>query len=486
MDPPPSTAGLVNPRRFRLRNNIAEISHDRVDPISLLPNRGDRALSFFIPKTTSRCVDFSNIQLHLRLRLVNGPDGGPLKAGPKSYIIPGFVPATIFGSLAVRINDTEVTNATQYPLLAKFLMLTQVDEDRRRALLGVNEFAGWDEENVNERPAPPPSEDPPSGDEKEEANKENKPPADADGGSEASGDEGAAAPRTKRAARNVYSLLGRFHEYKLRSRRFQRDGGRGSCTFSSYLLTELAAGADKPLVLPPCDISLEFLPAEPARSIITDANNPTARVEIMEAHLTVPRVLPRGGTIPRSLRWNFLRTRICPIIVPKNRTEFHAVLNHSGQIGRRISLFLLERDNWEGNYRSSIYRSHPYNLESVELHVGSRVLPTSRIRANFERRETNEMYLYVLDSLKWSLRKTGAIPDMLEKLDWEQGAFIWSADTTVDRSADAGYKGMAESGAVNLTLNFRKKTPSQLVVVAVTEATGELAIHSDGAVKVSD
>ena len=97
----PRTAGLVTQRKFRLKRNIAEVSHDRVDPVSLLPNRGDRTLSFFIPRTTARCVDFSHIQLHLRIRLVSGLDGSPVKTEHK-YLIPGFVPSTIFSSLAVR------------------------------------------------------------------------------------------------------------------------------------------------------------------------------------------------------------------------------------------------------------------------------------------------------------------------------------------------------------------------------------------------
>ena len=208
-------------------------------------------------------------------------------------------------------------------------------------------------------------------------------------------------------------------------------------------------------------------------------------MEIVEAHLTVPRVLPKDGVIPRALRWNYLRTKITPIIIPKDRTEFHTVVMYSGQIGRRISLMLLEHDNWEGTYRASIYRSFNHNVESIELQVGSRVLPTSRIRADFTKNETNEMFLYVLDSLKWSLQKTQAL-DMLNKREWEQGAFLWSADTTVDRSADAGYKGLVESGSVNLSLHFRTKTPHQVVAVVFTEATGELRIDSEGFVSVLD
>lgn len=445
--------GLVTQRKFRLKHNIAEISHDRVDPITVLPNRGDRALSFFIPRTTNRCISFAFIELHLKLRLVSGIEGKPIDPNG-TYIIPGFVPSTIFSNLVVRVNDTEVTSATNFPLLSKFLFLTQLDPERRKMLEQVNDFSSWDEENVSKKTEETEVKD--------------------------------SAGKTKKVKNTVWSLTsGRFPECNQRSTRFTRDDGRGSHTYSTFLMTELSGGGDKPLVLPPCDLSIDFIPAEPGRAILTDASDPDTRVEIIGAHLTVPRILPKNGVIPRSLHWNYLRTRITPIIVPKDRTEFHAVVMYSGLIGRRISLFLVNQDNWEGNYRHSVYRSYHNYVESIEVRAGSRVLPSSRIRADFEDRESNEMYMYVADSLKWSLKKTGAL-DLMDKTTWVKGGFVWSADTTVDQSADAGYKGIAESGSVNLSINFTKKTTKQVVAVVFTESTAELKIDSEGSVNVSD
>jgi hypothetical protein len=428
----------------------------------MLPNRGDRVLSFYVPRTNSRCVAFSLIQLHLKLRLVSGVEGKPLDPDHK-YIIPGFVPSTIFSSVAVRVNDTEITNAGQYPLLSRFLFLTQLDPDRRKMLEQANHFEGWDGENAANRVV-----------EVEESDEE----------AAAAGSGGSKKKKKKKVL--VWTMSsGRFPNVSTRSGRFTSDGGRGVATFTTFLITELSGGGDKSLVLPPCDISIDFVPAEPSRSIITTMPMPDTRVEIVGAHLTVPRILPKTGSIPRALRWNYLRTKITPLIVPKDRTEFHAVVLYSGLIGRRISLLVMDHDNWEGDYRHSVYHSYNHDVESIELRVGSRVLPTSRIRANFDAKETNEMYMYVLDSLKWSLRKTGAM-DMMAKNTWERGGFIWSADTTMDLSADAGYKGEAESGSVNLSMTFAKKTPDQLVIAVITEATAELQITSDGSVAVVD
>jgi hypothetical protein len=335
----------------------------------------------------------------------------------------------------------------------------------------TNNFEGWDAENAANRVVE-------VDDSEEEA---------AAGGTAETEAAKKARKRTKKKKKMLVWTMssGRFPNVSTRSGRFTRDGGRGVVTFSTFLITELSGGGDKALVLPPCDICIDLVPADPSRSILTTLPEPDTRVEIVAAHLTVPRVLPKSDSIPRALRWNYLRTKLTPLIVPKDRTEFHAVVLYSGLIGRRISLLLLDQNNWEGDYRHSIYHSYNHDVESVELRVGSRVLPTSRIRANFDAKETNEMYMYVLDSLKWSLRKTGAM-DLIAKDAWEAGGFIWSADTTVDRSADSGYKGVDESGSVNLSMTFSKKTPDQLVIVVITEATAELQIATDGGVTVVD
>lgn len=485
-------AASITQRKFHLKHNIAEITHDRIDPTTLLPNRGDRSLSFFVPRTTSRCINFSYIQLHLKVRLVSGMEGHPLQPD-NTYIVPGFVPSTIFSNIVVRINDTEVTNASQLPLLTKFLFLTQLEPARRKMLEQVNHFSSWDEENVSFRFIE--EEDKTEEAQRkiaEDAAKKAKDDAAKKAAEEAAkkaGGGAVAGARFKRAAtikKTLWTLSnGRFPESQARSARFQQDGGRGTVTYSTFLMTELSGGGGNPLILPPCDLSIEFFPADASRAILTDMPYPDTRVEIVSAHLTVPRILPRGGSIPRSLHWNFLRTRITPLVIPQDRMEFHAVILHSGLIGRRISLMFLEPGSWEGSYRNSIYRSFHNFVENIEVRAGSRVLPSSRIRANFETKENNEMYLYTLDSLKWSLQKTEGL-DMINKRSWEQGSFIWSADTTVDQTADSGFKSTNETGSVNLSISFTRKTSDQIILVVFTESNAAIKIESSGSVSVSD
>lgn len=467
--------GLVSQRKFMLKHNIASVSGDRVDAVSVLPNRGDRALSFFIPKTSNRLVNLSNIALHLKVRLVAGLEGKPIDPEHK-YFIPGYAPSTIFGSVVIRVNDTEITNVGQHPLMSKFLFLTRLEPERRELLSEVNGFSGqWDEENLSSKTEEVTDDEAPSEEEEEEE--------------EETATQGEPSGKKKKQKKTkkvkVWSVSsGRFPGAGSRSRQFTRDGGRGTATYSTFLMTELSGGTEKDLILPPCDLAIDFVPADPSRCILTTAPTLDTRVEIMAAHLTVPRILPKEDKI-LSLRWNYLRTKIIPLIVPKDRMEHHAVVLYSGLIGRRISLYMLGADNWEGTYRNSIYRSHHNDVESVELRLGSRVIPTNRIRANFDARENNELYMYVRESLKHSLRRTGA-QDMIAKNSWETGGFLWSGDTTVDQSADAGFRSAPQTGSVNLTINFSKKTPRQLVLAVILESTGELRVDKEGTVTLKE
>lgn len=448
-----SKEGLVTKKKFRLKENVEDISLDRIEALSILPNRGDRALNFFIPRTSNRCINFTHIQLHLKLRLVADIDGNKMDNKFNS-IIPGFVPCTIFQNMSIKCNDTEIFGGSHYPQLSKFLFLTQVEESRRRQLFDVNSCQGWDAEDLDPLTEvvfddPPPAK-------KGKAGKNNKAKADEE-------------PKWSFESSDFPNYGARSNGFKL---------GRTVC-YSTYLITDLAGG-EKDLVLPPCDLAIEFSPIEAARAILSNMDKSTARVEITGAYLTVPRILPKTGMVPRSLRWNFLRTKVTPLVVPKGQQEFHAVVLHSGSIGRRYSLFLIPEANWEGDYHHSPYRSNNSAVESIEFRVGSRVLPSTRIRADFKETETSEMFMYVMDSLKHSLRKTKAL-ELVSWKEWSRGGnFVFSADATVDLSADAGYKGEEDTGSVNLSMSFKEKTQSNLIVAVITETTAELRISNNG------
>ena len=473
-----ATPKVINQQKFALKRNIAHVTGDRVETVSLLPNRGDRPLSFFIPRTNNQLVNLSNIALHLRIRLVSGLDGAPIDPKAK-YIIPGFAPATIFDSVSIKINDKEVCRASQYGLMSRFFFLTRVDPERRELLKQLNGWTGeWDDENLSTK-----WEEVTDGEETDDeataaANKDVEP-----------SDPAFKKVRKKKTRREkVWNMpTGRFPWSSARSMLFTQDGGRGAITLTSFLLTELTAGGggDKDLILPPADLSIDWVLSDPSRCILTDQMVPAARVEIMQAWLTVPKLEPR---VERglALRWNYLKARPIPILVAPDRMEHHAVITYTGTIGRRVSLLLLNGDNWDGTWRNSLFRSFHNWVESVELRVAGRTIPGGRMRADFDvPGQENELYLFTRESLKHSLRRTRN-SEAISKEKWLSGGFIWSADTTRDGSADAGVRGVAQTGSINLSLAFKKKTTSLLVVVVILETTGELQIDAQGDVQVSD
>ena len=380
---------------------------------------------------------------------MDGANGGSIDS-KYHYIIPGNLTSTIFSQMVVKVNDVEIANHNHYPHLCKFLLMAHVPAERRQLLHDVGEFYGTDGYDITK------------GSEVDEKTKKVSDAWDADA------DE--------------------FKNLKNRSAAFAKTGGsrKGVVSVSSYLLTDFAVG-DRSLVFPPCNITIDFIPNDAAKSILTTHLKPNnLKVEIQSAYLTVPRILPKADVIPRSLQWNYLRLRVSPLIVGKGSSEFHAVVLHSGTLGRRISLMAIDTDNWEGNFRQSIYRSTPHSIESVQFQVGSKTIPTSRIKADFSSRDYSEMYLYCMESLRFSLAKSGA-SELLKKKAWTTGGdFLFVADTSVDQTAGAGLQGGKESGSVSLNVAFSKPLAKNTVLLIFTENTAELTIQPSGAVTLKE
>lgn len=434
--PPPP---LVTSQRFRMRSDVREISLDKIESVSTLPIRGDRNLLFIIPHASSRCVALSGVQLHLQLKLVAGLGGGKV-AGGSNYIIPGVVPLTIFERLVVKVNDKEVVSAAEYPLYAAHLMRILVPQTRRHLIHQLGGFTGSDSHNLS---------------------------------------KGSATVGGKKVDRWSFDSS-KFAKVNDRS----GDWKSGEVQyFSTFLLTDLGGNDERPLVLPPCDIGIELTPALPSRSILTDLAAPTElRVEIQAAHLTVPRILPRAERIPRSLAWDFVRVSLSPLVVEAGRREIHSTVMYNGVFPRRLTVLALGHRNWEGTFRHSILRSEHFDISSIELRCGSRVIPNSRIRSDFESGDIMTLFAWVSDSLRHSTRKTGSELDLKQ---WAGGGeFLWACDLTSDASAGSSVRGRTESGAVSLSLQFAKPLRSNITLLVIAENVHRLVIESHGGVSV--
>ena len=68
------------------------------------------------------------------------------------YIIPGPISATLFQRIVVKVNNVEVVNADNYPLITKLLFLTKLSHERRQMFEDVGEYYGFDEGNVSRGP----------------------------------------------------------------------------------------------------------------------------------------------------------------------------------------------------------------------------------------------------------------------------------------------------------------------------------------------
>ena len=173
------------------------------------------------------------------------------------------------------------------------------------------------------------------------------------------------------------------------------------------------------------------------------------------------------------------------MVVAKGATEFHGVVLHSGTLARRYSLMMMGQQHWDGDFRHSIFRSRHYNVESIEFRLGSRVVPDTRLRADFEKADFSEMYLYCLESLGESVTRYGGV-ELIRPSEWKTGSFLFSADATVDLTADGDTRTAKESGSVSLTITFAKPLPDNVVLVVFSETDAQLSISAGGEVEVKD
>ena len=355
--------------------------------------------------------------------------------------------------MVIKVNDVEIANHNYYPHLSKFLILSRVTPERRHLMEQTGEFYGTDSNELTV-------------------------------GSLVDENDKAKEVQTvwsfdSKSFPSLKDRSGAFSEKKFKVR-------KGVVVVSTYILTDVCNGST-PLVFPPCDISIDLFPNEASKAILTTHPNPEQlRVEIQSAYLTVPRILPKPNVIAKSLKWDFLRIKISPLIVAAGSTEFHSVILHSGTLGRRISLMIIDNDNWEGGYRHSIYRSTHHDVESIHFQIGSKVIPTQRIKADFATADYAEMYMFCLESLRFSLEKSGG-GELINKSAWAEGGdFVFVADTSVDQTADAGFQGKKESGSINLAVTFSKPLPENAVILIFTETTAEMSMNASGGVSVTE
>jgi hypothetical protein len=173
---------------------------------------------------------------------------------------------------------------------------------------------------------------------------------------------------------------------------------------------------------------------------------------------------------------------ISPLVVESGRRELHSLILYSGVFPRRVSILALGHKNWEGSFRHSLLRSDHFNVSSIELRCGSRVLPNTRIRSSFASSDVKQLFAWVSESFKHSARRTG---NELDLDRWAKGGeFVWAADLTADGSAGSSVRGRTESGAISLSVVLEKPLKSNIVLLIVAENLHRLRLEASGAVSV--
>lgn len=355
---------------------------------------------FQIPRAANKCVNLSLLKLHLRFAVRNKNAGGaaPTVDGKKlatekevDTIIPGHPLITLFSDVKLKLNDVLVSaSGNQYPTTASFLLKSQIPSLFRDFMAVAGRGYETDTEDLVAMSA-----------------------TDGKGGEKIDFSKDKWKDFDMRAA-----------WYSMHRKEF--------IDVTSYVILDINS-AQTPLILPDSTtVNLEFVLNDPAKAIIQSRVGLThisPTIEIVEARLSVPLHIPRPG-LPKTVKHQFMSTKVQPIILSKDATHYYGMSAYHKTLPSRVSLLFMKLSQFDGDGKSSIYSSQPFDLENVVLYVGGVPYPTQTVSAAFSKGYLSEMWLRTGESLRLSLARTGQKMPSLQR--YREEDFIYSIDLSAD------------------------------------------------------
>ena len=145
---------------------------------------------------------------------------------------------------------------------------------------------------------------------------------------------------------------------------------------------------------------------------------------------------------------------------------------YNGVIPRRVWIGMVEQAARTGSYKKNPFNFQHFDMSSIQLKVGGRLVPSEPLEADFENNLYKEMYFHLFSQMDNMFDDHG---NGITYEDFKNGFCIMAFDLTADME-DGEHLELKKRGTVDLKIRFKNPVTTNISVICAAEYENVVSI----------
>ena len=173
--------------------------------------------------------------------------------------------------------------------------------------------------------------------------------------------------------------------------------------------------------------------------------------------LALEKALMRNGGAKYAMR----RSTIKQVLIPDGYLDLPSRNISTGLLPRRMVLFMINSEDFEGRSGTSPFKMGSFNLREVQIKAAERMYPPLPMDVNVEGEEFNEAYFALHEVMK----RDNGMPCSITPTQFKNGYSFFCFDLSADSSGSQMHFNTLKYGSLDIQMKFR--TPLTVAIKAL-------------------